>query len=147
MFRSKFAFFELFSEIQMQILLYGTDSDHSHISTCLLCPNLPRVCSIFECEETNIQESKSAQLTTRVLGVPFTSSVTSTMGFSNTPLSAVSHVDSAWTVQCAVVGFTSTRNAKVASEPSTLTVSGKTPTGWRAASTDAPTTHRSALLR
>ena len=33
------------------------------------------------------------------------------MGFSNTPLSAVSHVDPASMIQCAVVGVTSTRKA------------------------------------
>ena len=81
---------------------------------------------------------QSVQLTTRALGLPFTSSAPCTMGSSNTPLSAVSHVDSASTIQCAVVGFTSTRKAKVASEPSTLTVSGKTPKGCLASPTEEP---------
>ena len=90
-------------------------------------------------------KEKGVQLTTRLLGLPFTSSAASTMGFSNTPLSAVSHVDSASTTQCAVVGCTSTRNAKAASEPSTLTVSGKTPKGCRAPSTKEPNAKQNEL--
>ena len=69
------------------------------------------------------------------------------MGFSNTSLSAVSHVDSASMIQCGVVGFSSTRNANVASEPSTLTVNGKTPKGCRASSTEEPSTDQNGFLQ
>ena len=131
-------------------------------------------CPIFECAQTNwnllnipcssfdtttarilscMEEHKrkqKVQLTTCVLGLPFTSSATSAMGSSNTPLSTVSHVDSASMIQGypldqPVDGFSSIHNCKVASEPPTLTVSGKTPKGCRAPSTKEPNAKQNEL--